>query len=209
MTPHNQWNPQWANEEMGISGLKFGKWGCLATCVVGVLENTQVKISPKEFNRVMSRENGYMGSGDLNWQALGRIYPQVYFRDRSYIIHGNRSFAYMFTKEEGVSRIRTLIRMGLPVPVLIDAWGNDGVPDHWVLATAALDDGSFKVMNPDGGKFEYYAPGEMQHKAYGWATLIVTPTLASGDCKVRLPVAIKKIKDGLYNEAIDTLLGGT
>ena len=182
LTNHNQWNPKWTNDEMGHSGLTFGRWGCLATCVVGVLENAQIKISPKEFNRVMTEGNGYLGSGDLDWTALERIYPQIYFRDRSYVARGNKNFAYMVTPDEAARRVRRLISLGLPVPVLVDSWGNDGVPDHWVLAVSSLPDGSFGIHNPDGGKKQFYAPGEMQDKIYGWATLVTTPTLASGDC---------------------------
>ncbi len=65
---YKQWDPGWADDEIGGSGEKLRNVGCTVSCVAMLFSYYGITVTPKEMNDYLKRNRGYTRRGWLKWQ---------------------------------------------------------------------------------------------------------------------------------------------
>lgn len=169
---YSQNDPRWKDEKLGGSDLTVGRWGCTMTCIAMALNHWGYEVDPKECNEKLTKSGGFMPSGDLIWTKVHEAFQRVHFHWRGYTVLDGKHFV----REEVapvLQRIRNLIDKGQPVLLNVDNVGNDGRPDHWVLAVGHTPT-DLLIHDPDGGKGLKFSEkyGSPLVGIYGYAVLI-------------------------------------
>lgn len=76
---YSQKDPQWAEKELGNSGLKMKNFGCLVTDVAQALTLAGWNITPGELVDKLNQVGGFDSDGLLQWLKVSEVYPQFHF----------------------------------------------------------------------------------------------------------------------------------
>jgi hypothetical protein len=80
-----QTDPLWANDDMAMLDDKMWRWACLVTATCNILNDiTGVEFTPKQFNRLLKENKGYLGLyypntsinsySNLRWSAVTDLF---------------------------------------------------------------------------------------------------------------------------------------
>ncbi len=64
---YKQWDPAWADQEIGGTGEKMSRIGCLVCCVAMVFSHYGIETSPEELLAYLNRNDGFTERGWLKW----------------------------------------------------------------------------------------------------------------------------------------------
>ncbi|HRH98461.1 MAG TPA: hypothetical protein PLB55_21145 [Prosthecobacter sp.] len=70
---HLQKDKRWASDQLGPSDCTLGSHGCLVTSVAMACSNLGVKLTPKELNERLKKEDGFLPQGWVVWNALPKV----------------------------------------------------------------------------------------------------------------------------------------
>lgn len=126
---------RWANDRLGTSQWNLGQRGCLVTAIaIGLTAALDTEISPGHLNALLTANNGYVGGGNLAFEAIARLYPPIKFIER--VI-----FRY---KPAPAADIAKWANEGQIVVVQVDMDLTDpDVDQHWLIVTGGTED----IMN--------------------------------------------------------------
>lgn len=175
---YNQADPRWAEYEMGTlpdgTKLTMRRWGCLVTSLSMALKNYAIDADPGFLCALLRGVAGLDQEGNLVHGAIEKLYPNVTFYERRYTTN------YPFQAPQpkmlagaALQRLDRYLKLGQPVILEVDNVGNDGRPDHWVVAKE-MRDGDFLIHNPDGGVEQWFSQryGDPAKKLYGFYQVI-------------------------------------
>jgi hypothetical protein len=194
-----QWDAKWKDRELGPSGLKMANFGCYVTTVAFLLRNVFMKdTDPGRLCDELNRIGGFSISGDLNWEAVNRIYPDVVMHKGCWTTNHPARDIPKTDIQEAIFDIRRAHRMGLGIGICVDNLNGDKWPDHIVVLTEAPDDLLlWRVMDPDGGNEAFFRDryGDPMKGIYGYRMLVGSPLvfpLESDDKDKRMGLAAWK-----------------
>ncbi len=113
---YKQWDPIWADDQVGTTGEKMEQIGCLVCCVAMVFSHYDVETSPQELLAYLNRNAGFTERGWLKWKPAA-----AYTRGRARLDYRG---------DADLARIDEELAAGNPVIVKVLLPG--GV-SHWVL----------------------------------------------------------------------------
>jgi len=179
---YNQGNPQWGDYVMGKwpdgTLLTMRRWGCMVTSLSMALKNYGIDADPGFLCSLLGGTGGLDQEGNLVHSGIEKIYPDVVFYERQYTSNypGNTPKPKLLIGES-LRRLQSYLSLGQPVILEVDNVGNDGRPDHWVVAKEYRD-GDFLIHNPDGGIEQWFSKryGDPAQKLYGFYQVIGQPT---------------------------------
>jgi hypothetical protein len=181
--PYSQYDPRWRDNFLGKTSLKMGKWGCYTTGVASILAGTFQKkgddglpLMPGEFNVKLNAINGYDADGQIKWDKLSELYPDVFLYGLVWTDNHPGQLSET-TIAKATADIRNALRLGFPVGLCVDNVGNDGWPDHFVVALHWNPGAGLLITDPDGGHTFYFHEkyGDPMKKIYGYRRLIGLP----------------------------------
>lgn len=152
---YSQRDPRWAAEHYGMSlaarSSTIGAYGCAITCIAQKLTMLGWPTTPIDVQRSLAAQRGFQARGTFNfvdWWNVPVAYPQFQYNGRH--DHPNTPVP---------ARIMELIHDRLsrsePVIIYVDASPyEDGLQQHFVLATGTLQSGGIGIMNPWNGKMQ-------------------------------------------------------
>lgn len=70
---HLQKDKRWAEDQLGSSDCTLGSHGCLVTSVAMACSNLGVKLTPKELNERLKKEDGFLPQGWVVWNAMSKV----------------------------------------------------------------------------------------------------------------------------------------
>lgn len=178
---YNQSDPQWADYKMGVlpdgSFLTMRRWGCLVTSVSMALKNYAIDADPGFLCALLGGVGGLDKEGNLVHSGIEKLYPNVIFYERRYTTnYPSPTPTPKLLIGEALSRLDRYLKLGQPVILEVDNVGNDGRPDHWVVAKE-YKNGDFLIHNPDGGVEQWFSQryGDPVKKLYGYYQIIGSP----------------------------------
>lgn len=68
-----QKDKRWAADQLGTSDCTLGSHGCLVTSVAMACSNLGVKLTPKELNERLKRNDGFLPQGWVVWNAVPKV----------------------------------------------------------------------------------------------------------------------------------------
>lgn len=68
-----QKDKRWAHEQLGPSDCTLGSHGCLVTSVAMACSNLGVKLTPKELNERLKKNDGFLPQGWVVWNAVPKV----------------------------------------------------------------------------------------------------------------------------------------
>lgn len=68
-----QKDKRWAHEQLGPSDCTLGSHGCLVTSVAMACSNLGVKLTPKELNERLKKNDGFLPQGWVVWNAIPKV----------------------------------------------------------------------------------------------------------------------------------------
>jgi len=71
-----QKDKRWAHEQLGPSDCTLGSHGCLVTSVAMACSNLGVKLTPKELNERLKKNDGFLPQGWVVWNAIPKVTDQ-------------------------------------------------------------------------------------------------------------------------------------
>lgn len=129
---YKQWDPAWANDEIGGSREKMSVAGCIVSCVAMLFSYYGFNVSPKEINGFLNSHDGYTKKGWLKWQKCADYTQDSVVLD--YV--GNPNY----------ERIDANLTTGNPV--IVKVFINQHIP-HWVIIVGK-EDMEYLINDPLG-----------------------------------------------------------
>jgi hypothetical protein len=68
-----QKDPRWADEPLGPTKLTLGTHGCVVTSASMACTCLDVPLTPKELNKRLHKQDGYLSNGWMVWSAIPRV----------------------------------------------------------------------------------------------------------------------------------------
>lgn len=68
-----QKDKRWAADQLGSSDCTLGSHGCLVTSVAMACSNLGVKLTPKELNERLKKNDGFLPQGWVVWNAVPKV----------------------------------------------------------------------------------------------------------------------------------------
>lgn len=68
-----QKDKRWAADQLGPSDCTLGSHGCLVTSVAMACSNLGVKLTPKELNERLKKNDGFLSQGWVVWNAIPKV----------------------------------------------------------------------------------------------------------------------------------------
>ena len=136
-----QYGEPWSNIHLGSSSNTIQSAGCLATSLAmlvaksGVSTNVSGELNPGTFVQALSKNGGFSKSGNLQWNAIGKVAP-------NFVWQGNESVLGK-SKKQKLNKITSLINSGYYV--VAEVKGNTG--QHWV-AIDSINGETITMMDP-------------------------------------------------------------
>lgn len=182
LSTYNQGDPRWRDKKLSPSALTMGGYGCYITSFTMALHNFAISLDPGQVLEKLIAKNGLNYDGFLTYDGVMRAFPAVYFNERVYTTNDPSSNGLEMRPEIAIKKVRRLLDLGQPTILCVDNQGNDGVPDHAILAKDYLVNpmGSvtdFRIHDPDGGRELWFTEkyGPVLTKLYGYVSLIGPP----------------------------------
>lgn len=72
-----QRDKEWEEDRLGDSRFTMGSSGCLVTCIASLLSACGEEITPGELNRRFTEHGVYNESGDIIWEKITAVYPDL------------------------------------------------------------------------------------------------------------------------------------
>lgn len=178
---YNQGAPAWRDVIIGRGAdgpLTIGSHGCLLTCEAMRLPAYGYSDTPDVLVSKAKITGGVLDiEGNMAWNGMERIYPNLAFLERRYTTNRQGSAADGSPKvlpQAAIDRIKLLLLMGQPVPLEVFTPAGQ----HFVLAVK-WDDArkDFLCHDPNGGIETWFKDryGDPMTKLMGWI-LSVGPT---------------------------------
>lgn len=163
---YSQFDPRWASMEL-VPGMTMGRWGCMVTSICMALKNYAIDITPGDLCAKLKAINGFDSEGNLKHEAVSKLYPDVIFYERVYTSNFPGQ-GQKWLVSAAIERVKNLLALGQPAILNVDNVGNDGIPDHWVMAKEYRN-GDFLIHNPDGGLEQWFSQryGDPTKKLFG------------------------------------------
>lgn len=79
MEIYSQKDPRWADKMLGSSDCSMKNFGCLVTDVAQALTLAGYSVTPGDLVDNLSANGGFDENGLLQWEVIGRLYPQFNF----------------------------------------------------------------------------------------------------------------------------------
>jgi Peptidase_C39 like family len=127
-----QRDSRWADETVGGSQESLARVGCTVCSLAMALDRCGVKITPKELNSYLKRNDGYTARGWLKWDSVSKV------------SEGKVSLDYI--GEPSFERIDSALKNGQPV--IAKVFINRVVP-HWVLIVGK-EEAEYLIRDPLG-----------------------------------------------------------
>lgn len=144
---YKQGDPRWGEKQMQPSSLKLAGWGCLQTSLTMLAHQYGYTLTPGEFCDLAIQKGAFLPTGDFDWQKLDDMFPRLTYLGAYDVSTGNAS-DMQGKADVAVKQVKRLIALGMPVLAWVDAIGNDGRPDHFVL----IVDDQFTIHDPAYGE---------------------------------------------------------
>ena len=184
----NQWDQRWGQKRLSPSSWTMANSGCFITSLTNALPNFSIVKadgSPFDPGEVLDRliaVDGLDAGGQMTYEGIMRAFPALYFHDRIYTTNDPRNNGVEMKSDVAIKKVRRLLDVGQPTILAVDNIGNDGWPDHAVLAKDYVLDASgtvvdFKISDPDGGRDITFTSkyGPLLTKLYGFVILVGPP----------------------------------
>lgn len=176
---HNQWAAEWHDLPLGDSGLKMAGFGCYTSSVSSMLAGAYDKaVTPGTLCQALNSINGYDKDGQLKWDALSQLYPDVFLYRSAWTTNFPNRDTAKEAIETALKRIERSVKLGMPVLLCVDNILKDRIPDHAVnLFDAPADRAKWRIMDPDGGKTVYFKDkyGPVETGIYGYRMIVGSP----------------------------------
>lgn len=167
----NQGDPRWRDIELA-PGLPMWRYGCLITSIAMGLKNYAIDIDPGQLCLKLKAAGGFDSEGNMVHSVMNSLFHDVllYRRVHTTNFPGDASKTLI---GEAIRQVDQLLKLGQPVPLVVDHVGNDGLPDHAVIAKEYRN-GDFLINNPDGGIEQWFSDryGDPMKKLYGHFAII-------------------------------------
>lgn len=161
-----QQDKRWGNLEL-VPGYPMSRWGCFVTSLAMKLRLTPDKVLDK-----LKEYDGIDPQGMMTYDGVQKAFPEVHFIERVYTKDDpSRNFLKMETKA-ALDKVRRYLDLGQAVVLCVDNVGDDGIPDHAVLAHGYGGD-DFRIKDPDHGRDIWLS--EKYGKVYGYVGLVSPP----------------------------------
>lgn len=140
-TSWKQYGAPWSSIHLGKSKNTIKSAGCLATSISmlvaksGVSTNVSGELNPGTFVQALSKNGGFSSSGNLQWNAVGKVAPK-------FVWSGNENILGK-SKKEKLNKIKSLQDSGYYV--VAEVKGNTG--QHWV-AIDSVNGNTINMMDP-------------------------------------------------------------
>lgn len=184
----NQWSGFWAALRLTPSNWTMANSGCYITSLTMALPNWAIlredgtELNPGEVLEKLIASNSLNADGFLTYDGMMAAFPSLYFHDRIYTSNDPRNNGLEMRAETALKRIRRQLDLGQPTILCVDNLGNDGIPDHAVLAVDYIMGANdvpvdFIIHDPDGGKKLQFTEkyGTPLTKLYGYISIIGPP----------------------------------
>lgn len=156
---YSQRDTRWAGKRLGLreaaAGSTLGRYGCAVTALAQKLTIVGVPWTPDRMQDVLLLGGGFRPDASRNlvaWWELPRLFPQ-------FVFNGSADFSSMPVPEIVMVRIYERLRRNDPVILYVDASPyEEGLQQHFVLATGRLESGEIVIANPWNGKQETLRP---------------------------------------------------
>lgn len=171
---YNQWGQSWSATKLGDSIYTMGDSGCYTVSITMILNNFGYKVNPQEVVDKINKSKGYF-EGMVNYSAIEQNFPWVSFHQRVDTTNHPASNISKMEISEAIRKVKRLVQLGMFPILCVDNVYNDKWPDHAVVLIEAPDDTSkWLILNPDGGKQEYFEAkyGPVEKNLYGYVSLI-------------------------------------
>lgn len=136
-----QYGAPWSSIHLGNSKNTIQSAGCLATSLSmlvaksGVQANVNGELNPGTFVQALSKNGGFVNSGNLQWNAIAKVAPQFVWTGNEGILGKSKS--------EKFNKIKSLQDSGYYV--VAEVKGNTG--QHWVAIDSVNGD-TINMMDP-------------------------------------------------------------
>ena len=199
------------------SSVTLATHGCFITSLTMIINNFGIFLNPGEVLDLLVINKGLFGDGQLSYESVSRIWPQLTFVERGYTTNHPGNNVQKTDIVTAVNWMKAHVRHGFPIILAVDNQGNDGVPDHAVVLYDAPDDVmQWRIKDPDGGKDIFFKDkyGDPMKKVFGWVAIVGYPLTQAengqpmvGTCLAKLGEAKRgRNKDMNISEAFQTLL---
>ena len=173
------------------------------------LSNYSIDLNPGQVCDKLVAVGAYSADGYISYDGVEKAFPGIKFYDRITTTAATWSNREQ-KKEIGacIEQIKRLLSYGIPVPLHVDIVGNDGVPDHFVLAVAWDDMAKdFLINDPAWGdqillSKRYHSPVT---GIYGFVVLLGTPAYFPDSSTIKdqdIGVAIGKLAQAQKQPAL-------
>lgn len=186
----NQGDPRWGSKRLGTATSSDGRpltmatHGCYVTSVAMILANFGKDVTPGQLCDGANAINGFTPDGQLKWDAIEALYPDVIFHDSQWTTRFYKARdVQKIEQPEALRRLMRLLELGFPALLCVDYPGvnEEFRADHAVVLVDAPRDASrpWKVYDPAGGtevlltdKYRYGVPADA---VYGYRVLVGPP----------------------------------
>jgi hypothetical protein len=217
LIPYLQSDPRWGNVLIAPS-VTLSAYGCLISVLSDMLRRTELDLDPGRLCEALKRVNAFSTTGDMTLDKLEQVTNRVTFHSRKATTnYAGEKYGGKMDPQAALDRIRNLIMLGMPVPVHVDAVGNDKYPDHFVLAVD-LEGSDLIIHDPAYGEEVRFTKryGDPLTGIYGYAAYILQPTeapigghLKFGQSLAKMSEAWRQMPDGparqMVSEAMDSM----
>lgn len=171
-TPRKQNDPRWGNTKLGPTGPTIAEQGCLVCCESMQLEAWNIHFDPGQLAKFFTKQGGFTPKGQLYWAVLSRAFPSVYWHKRVETTLASPRHAYRRDVKNAVARIRRLVKIGMPTPILVKS-GHGPYPNHWVLGYERLP-GDIQICDPIDAKRIPFTQryGPLYKNVYGYSEIV-------------------------------------
>lgn len=149
---YSQYDARWASKPLGTSGNTMRSHGCYVTSITMIVNNYGYKADPGQTCDALNAINGFTPDGDVKWEAVMRVFPNVVWEGRLSCWTTNFTLGANLAKvqqTEALRRLDKLVKRGMPTILCVDNVGNDKRPDHAIVLKNTA--GRWLCNDPDGG----------------------------------------------------------
>lgn len=155
-TVYSQRDPRWALEHCGLPAASkastIGAYGCGITAIAQKLSILGWPTTPLDVQRRLLQFRAFKPEGTFNfidWPKVPLAYPQLQFNGRGDYFTGKP------TPQRAMAQITDRLVMNEPVIIYVDASAYEqGLQQHFVLASSILKGGEILIHNPWNGKIQ-------------------------------------------------------
>ena len=175
ITYSQQWS-EWGNLLMKPTNLAMRGWGCYITSL-----SMKLCQSPKNVLEQLIDVGGINDGGLMTYDGVEEAFPKVHFKERVYTDNDPDKNRVKMDIDCAVNKVRRYLDLGQATILCVDNVGNDGIPDHAILAYDYILDGDevidFKVLDPDCGINRTFTSkyGNLRDNLYGYVGIISPP----------------------------------